>query len=87
MFNAFQTQADLTPFDSAPAGVDLQERNGPKAWGSVDSGKMDFSREDATDEQLLNEIVWHSVRGPNQPMPAPVHAAFVFAHAKDGDDD
>jgi hypothetical protein len=87
MFNAFEATADLTPYEALPAQVNLKERNGVKAWGAAASRKMDFSKEDATDEQLLNEVVWHSVRGPNHPMPAPVHAAFVFAHAKDDDDD
>jgi hypothetical protein len=46
---------------------------------------MNFAKEDAADESLLNEVVWKSVRGADSPMPAPVHAAFVFAH-KDDDD-
>ena len=87
MFNAFQAKADLRPYDAVPAQVDLDARNTPASWGSATSGKMDFSKEDATDEQQLNEIVWHSVRGANSPMPAPVHAAFVFGHAKVDDDD
>jgi hypothetical protein len=38
---------------------------------------------------LLNEIVWRSVRGPDSPMPSPVHAAFVFPHLmkEKGEDD
>jgi hypothetical protein len=48
---------------------------------------MDFSREDAADEKTLNEIIWHSVRGAATPMPAPVHAAFVYEHPKADDDD
>ncbi|MBU6411621.1 MAG: YncE family protein, partial [Verrucomicrobia bacterium] len=87
MFNAFQARPDLRPYDAAPPQVDLQERNTAKSWGSAASGKMNFSREDATGEQQLNEIIWHSVRGANSPMPAPVHAAFVFGHSKDDDDD
>jgi len=87
MYNAFQAEADLQPFETAPPQVDLHQRNTPQSWGSAASGKMDFSKEDATDEQALNEIIWHSVRGADQPMPAPVHAAFVFSHPKDDDDD
>ena len=41
----------------------------------------------SADDLLLNEIIWRSVRGADSPMPAPVRAAFVFAHPKDGDDD
>ena len=31
-----------------------------------------------SNDLLLNEVVWRSVRGPDSPMPAPVRAAFVF---------
>jgi YVTN family beta-propeller protein len=87
MFNAFQAGPDLRPYDLVPPEVNLHERNTTKSWGSAASAKMDFSKEDATPEQALNEIIWHSVRGANNPMPAPVHAAFVFGHTKEDDDD
>jgi DNA-binding beta-propeller fold protein YncE len=87
MFNAFQAAPDLTAFAALPPNVDLQERNARLAWGSDASKKMDFTREDAADDFLLNEIIWRSVRGADQAMPAPIHAAFVFAHSKDSDDD
>jgi hypothetical protein len=46
---------------------------------------MNFAREDAVDDLLLNEVVWRSVRGPDSAMPAPVRAAFVFAPSTDAD--
>jgi hypothetical protein len=48
---------------------------------------MDFTKEDSMDDVLLNEIIWRSVRGADSPMPAPLHAAFVFARASNKDDD
>ncbi|MDB6016766.1 MAG: hypothetical protein JWR19_1255 [Pedosphaera sp.] len=87
MFNAFQTTPDLRPFEALPANVDLNERNGRHAWGGEASQKMDFTREDAADDSMLNEIIWRSVRGADQPMPAPIRAAFVFQHPKDKDND
>ena len=48
---------------------------------------MNFAKEDAADDLLLNEIIWRNVRGPNSPMPAPTRAAFVFSHPKGDDDD
>jgi hypothetical protein len=48
---------------------------------------MNFAREDAVDDLLLNEVVWRSVRGPDSPMPVPVRAAFVFEHPREKDDD
>ena len=48
---------------------------------------MNFSKEDAADDLLLNEMIWRSVRGADHPMPAPVRARFVFAHSEDEEDD
>jgi DNA-binding beta-propeller fold protein YncE len=84
MFNSFQVAPDLRPYDALPANLDLTERNGSQAWGG--HLKMDFSREDAADDLLLNEVIWRSVRGADSPMPAPTRAAFVFPHQKDEDD-
>ena len=85
MFNSFQAKADLRSYQALPANVDLNERNTKIAWGGDLSRKMNFAREDAADDLVLNEVVWRSVRGAKSPMPAPVRAAFVFAHEKDDD--
>ena len=87
MFNSFQATPDLRPYDALAANVDLNERNTKLAWGSKAAQKMDFSKEDAADDLLLNEMIWRSVRGAESPMPAPIRAAFVFEHPKDRDDD
>jgi hypothetical protein len=87
MFNSFQPQPNLQPYTALPAQVNLEERNVKTAWGSQRSRKLDFSKEDAADDFLLNELIWRSVRGPRNPMPAPVRAAFVFPHSSDDDDD
>jgi len=85
MFNAFQAKPDLRPYEAMPANVDLNERNKRTAWGG--DLKMNFAREDAVDDLLLNEVVWRSVRGAQNPMPPPRRAAFVFGHPKKDDDD
>jgi len=86
MFNSFQPIPDLRPYGALPANVDLQEKNAATAWGGEASKKMDFSREDAADDLALNEVIWRSVKGAENPMPAPVRAAFVIQHP-DGNDD
>ena len=85
MFNSFQVAPDLSPYLALPANVDLGERNTAQAWGN--QFKMNFAREDAVDDLLLNEVVWRSVRGPDSPMPVLVRAAFVFEHRGEKDDD
>jgi len=87
MFSSFQGSPDNAPYKALPANVDLNEKNPKTAWGSRRSRKMNFKKEDAADDLLLNEIIWRSVRGPDSPMPAPKRAAFVFAHPGKDDDD
>ncbi|HSH92719.1 MAG TPA: bifunctional YncE family protein/alkaline phosphatase family protein [Roseimicrobium sp.] len=87
MFHSFQAKPDLSPYFAKPAQVELDQKNLKTAWGADKSRKMDFTKEDAADDLLLNEIIWRSVRGPQSKMPSPVRAAFVFTHAAKDDDD
>jgi hypothetical protein len=85
MYASFQAEADLRAYQAVPVDLDMTEKNPKTAWGGKTSEKMDFSKEDAADDLLLNEIVWRSVRGADSPMPVPVRAAFVFPHQRDDD--
>jgi hypothetical protein len=87
MFNAFQTTPDLRPYTTLPARIDLEQKNTKLSWGEKASRTMDFSREDAVDDLLLNKVIWQSVRGEDSPVPAPTHAGFVFVHGKGKTDD
>jgi len=84
MFNAFTAQADVSPYVAAPAQVDLRAVNTLAAWGA--DTKFNFAKEDAADDLLLNEVIWRSVKGSDQPMPAPVRAGFVMTSATRDDD-
>jgi YVTN family beta-propeller protein len=87
MFNSFQPQPDFAPYVALPPNVDLTETNTTLAWGAKE--KFNFAKEDANDDLKFNEVIWRSVKGSRQPMPAPIHAGFVLARAgsKDDDDD
>ena len=87
MFGSFRAKPDLTPYSARPAKVDLEERNTKTAWGGKASQRMDFSKEDAADDLVLNEVIWKSMRGAASPMPAPRRAAFVFTRKGKDDDD
>jgi hypothetical protein len=86
MYNSFQPKPDLRPYETLPANVRFSELNPERSWGAEVSKQMNFAKEDAADDLLLNEVIWRSVRGANSPMPAPVRAAFVFSRSGDDDD-
>ena len=86
MYGSFQAKPDLHPYKAVPVPVDFHEKNATNAWGADLSAQMNFQKEDAADDNLLNQVVWHSVRGPKVPMPAPVRAAFIRAGKGDDDD-
>ena len=87
MYGSFQSQPDLTPYSALAARTDLNARNPQKAWGAKVSLEMDFREADRADDLVLNEVVWHSVKGADHPMPAPVRAAFLKALPSAGGDD
>ncbi|MBZ0150328.1 MAG: SMP-30/gluconolactonase/LRE family protein [Planctomycetes bacterium] len=84
MFDCFQATPDLRPYVAEKNRVPLDERNGRLAYGADQSDRFDFTREDAVDDLLLNEVIWRSIRGADSPMPPPRRAAFVRSL---GDDD
>jgi hypothetical protein len=88
MIHAFTAKSDFRPYQCKPVKVDLTARNLKTAWGADASKRMDFTKEDAADDIMLNRVIWHSIKGPDVPMPAPKRAAFLRAPSKqDRDDD
>jgi DNA-binding beta-propeller fold protein YncE len=79
MYAAFQATPVPTPFAARAARIDVQEKNRANAWGAAASAGMYLAEADRAPEQLLNEIIWKSVKGPAAIMPPPVRAAFVRA--------
>lgn len=83
MFASFQKEPDLRPYTHIVPKVDREAKNTKLAWGAEQSLKMDFTKEDAADDILLNEIIWRNVRGKDTAMPAPVRRAWVLSEADD----
>jgi YVTN family beta-propeller protein len=83
MFDAFQDQADLTPYDVTPATVPLDlgpdlpagkpvayapmEKDWLKATAKVMKGKYD--KADAVDPNFLNHVIWYVTTGWKRPYP------------------
>ena len=83
MFDAFQDNADLTPYDVVPAAIALDqgpdlpagkpvaytptEKEWLKATAKVMKGKYD--KADAVDPNFLNHVTWYVTTGWNRPYP------------------
>ena len=61
----------------------IYQTNVPKGQGAAQSAKMNFSRPDAINTAVLNQILWRDRMG-GAPMPAPRHAVFP-ARSRDKD--
>jgi DNA-binding beta-propeller fold protein YncE len=92
MVGSFMAQPELSGFTALPARIDLMTKNPPNAYGAVASARMDFREYDRIDEDALNRILWHSIKGADVPYPAPVRRALASRYGlfqfpkKDTDD-
>jgi hypothetical protein len=76
MDSAFASTPDLTPYTAVPNQTPLDNLNpqlasllGIQRKMALASLRMDFSQPDAAPEELLNRIIWWSVKGYNAPYP------------------
>ena len=85
MFDAFQDHADLTAYEALPNQVPLDELNTAESYGAALSMRMNWEAVDDAPEELLNEIIWKSVKGPDSQMPRPHTSRMrkVFEHTDD----
>lgn len=77
MFSAFTDEPDFAPYDALPNQIALDEMNpglagltGVQRELAKASMEMDFSEPDAAPEELLNRVIWHSLKGYDVPYPA-----------------
>ena len=85
MTACFTSKPDFAPFTVLSSNIPLNEMNkataelsGPeKHWAEV-SQQLPLGEPDRADEDTLNRILWHAVKGVDAPYPA----AFAGAHGK-----
>jgi hypothetical protein len=75
MVNSFMATPDRSGFTAVRALTDLMTKNPPQGYGAVASARMDFREYDRVDEDALNRILWHSIKGTDVPYPVPVRRA------------
>ena len=85
MFNAFQDKPDLTPYKVLANTHPLDEMNKDDSYGAEMSSHMNFEDIDAAPEELLNEIIWKSIKGTDSEMPRP-HTNRIWVRLDDDDD-
>ncbi len=76
MKHVFRNRPNRTRFRALPNQVPLDELNPQvsalkglqKEW-ALASARMDFSKPDAADENLLNRVIWYSTKGFDKPYP------------------
>jgi DNA-binding beta-propeller fold protein YncE len=78
---------DLTTFKVILPEIDINRRNTADAYGADKCKYLNFTKEDAVPEDEFNDILWKAIKGVNNPMPAPVHSAFVRVNDQKRDDD
>ncbi len=76
MVQCFQEKPDLTPFKAVPNKIKLDELNpqlhalqGQQLYWAKKSMELDLDDVDEADEDTLNRIIWHSVKGYDTPYP------------------
>jgi hypothetical protein len=63
MYDAFGTSArNAAAYSAVKPGIDMAARNGKAAYGSGISARLDFSRPDAVDPRVMNDILAHATR-------------------------
>ena len=87
MWRCFTTNADLSPFQSASAYVDLDEKNTKNTHSARLSQTLDFSKEDRIPDLVFSEVIWKAVKGEDSMMPAPRRSAFLKVIHQEDDDD
>jgi YVTN family beta-propeller protein len=78
MYNSFMAAPDPSGYTATGAQIDLMTKNTVNSFGAAIAARMDFSDYDRVDEQALNRILWHDIKGANVPMPAPVRSALAL---------
>ncbi len=68
---AFTVAADLAPFHAIlPDKALLTQRNTRTAYGAAQSSRLNFQNADAAPDAVLNDILWHSIKGRDVPLPS-----------------
>jgi YVTN family beta-propeller protein len=88
MWRCFSKTPDNTLFNSLPSNINLSDVN-PRGTKLAAMAKgLNFSEVDRVPDEIMNTMLWKSIKGENAIVPGPTRAAFFqAAPGKDRDDD
>jgi hypothetical protein len=74
----WETTPDLTPYVALKSIVPLDEKNPPRGALADMSKKLVLDKEDMSNDDLFNRILWGAIKG-NQPYPGPTRMSALEA--------
>lgn len=77
MWQCFMPKPDTSRYVAKEPKVNIYARNKKQNKSAIRSAAFDFSKPDAAPDELLNKIIWKSVKGEDAKMPAPRRSAFL----------
>jgi hypothetical protein len=90
LYDAFTATPNRDPYNAVAESYDVNTKNVKTAYAARESAQLDFTHEDRVPDGILNDILWHAVRGDT---PEPLVGEFTRATqpstttATDDDDD
>jgi len=81
LYDAFTATPKADPFNALPESYDVNTKNAKTAYAARESALLDFSHEDRVPDGILNDILWHAVRGDT---PEPLVGEFTRARGATG---
>lgn len=69
LYAAFTPVADLRPYDVIAPKVDTRLRNGRDEYRALEASHLNWRNADAIPDALMNDLVWHAVRGARATPP------------------
>lgn len=77
MWRSFSKTPNNTIFQSLPSNINLNDLNpGGTKLAAMAKG-LNFTGVDRVPDEVMNNMLWKSIKGENAKVPVPVRAAFV----------
>jgi hypothetical protein len=77
MWRCFNKSSDKTPYKSIPSNINLNDVNPSGTKLAALAKGLNFSEIDQVPDNVMNKMLWKSIKGYDAIVPVPVRAAFI----------